>query len=133
MLLSVVTCPRRDAGYLPATLRGLDDAGSGVWANRTVFADGYTPNVPEGWDLQSFPGPSGVRQAMWRVFRAAHNLGGRLLYCEDDIAVCRNFCEYAAAVEIPEDMAFVSFFRRVPASANVRGLHRRSAGRHLWN
>ncbi len=133
-LISVTTCPRKDGtSYLERTLTRLNATGANEWCNRRiVFADGCYPEVPRNWQRIGYTGPSGSRIAMWRVLRHAQIIKARqLLYLEDDITCCENFCSWALDVHIPHDAGFVSFFRKITQPNPVIGAFEKLGAQHF--
>lgn len=105
-----MTSPRRTS-YLSETLAGLDREGADVFDAKLVASDGPLENKDVTWPTSVFEGPSGTRKAFWRVFRLAVDRNvDRLVIVEDDVMPCRNAMHYIRKFEVPEDLAFVSFF-----------------------
>jgi hypothetical protein len=109
-LLCVMTSPRQTS-YLTETLAGLDREGADVFDAKLVVSDGPLENKDLSWPAAVFDGPSGTRKAFWRVFQlAVERKVDRLVIVEDDVLPCRNALRYIRKFEVPEDLAFVSFF-----------------------
>lgn len=111
----VVTSPRPGASYLAATLEDLGELPDGV--EGIVLSDGQLPEGTsrEGsgshWVFVEAEGPSGSRRAFWRAFEVARELGAdRTLFLEDDVTCAAGALELMTSTEVPEDLAFVSFF-----------------------
>jgi hypothetical protein len=141
-LVVVMTCPR-PVSYVEETLIALDRSGADLCASKMVLADGMTTTVPKTktsvwtrpWMWVAFPGPSGTREALWRIFwmasqlepgptRVASSGSGRrsgdglssglgfdrLYVFEDDITVSQNLFLYLEAMTIPDDVALVTLY-----------------------
>lgn len=106
----MATSPRRDKiSYLSETLSKLDSEGANEWGEKVVLSDGPLTNCD--WPHIARPGPSGTRIAFWRLLSHAHASGAeRVLFLEDDVLPCRNALRFIRTFEIPNDLAFVSFF-----------------------
>lgn len=124
-LIVVPTCERpRGVSYLGNTLRMLDEAGA-VDLTRMVFVDGLDPPACS-WPMLTFPSRTGVRGLMWHAFAWAFSKGfERLIFCEDDIEICRNAITYIDQLLIPDDLAFIDFhnMNRVPRSSPEDGIY----------
>jgi len=116
-LLAVMTSPRK-VSYVAETLRMLDAAGSDHCDSKIVFSDSVeSPAVIEGetgsrpWTWLGFPGPSGTREALWRIFWLARASSyDRVYVFEDDVVVCRNLFPYLESLAVPEDVALIMLY-----------------------
>lgn len=108
----VVTSPRQGVSYLAPTLEDLGELPDGV--EGIVLSDGPFPSGLDRssrWVFVEAEGPSGSRRAFWRAFEVARELGAdRTLFLEDDVTCARGALGVMAATEVPDDLAFVSFF-----------------------
>lgn len=137
--ISVVTAPRpQDVNYLDETIFNLDKEGADFADVRTLHVDkkGHDlENVYSGWHLK-FEQCSGIRAMMWSVFAQAIHLGvDRLLFCEDDIRVCKNAIRYMLSLEIPGGAAFIDFYDMREAklrNLSTAGLHKQKCHDNYW-
>jgi hypothetical protein len=131
--LAVITAPRPGVGYVRQTCRQINATlttpHSGVLKN--LFSDGpIGPDWRElggpGWNVYDEPdqAPRGPRWNIWRVFRAIEDYD-RLLLFEDDISIAAAGVDRMLAVDVPEDLAFVTFYDgRALAEGTPAGLYR---------
>ncbi len=108
VLISVLTTERAKS-YLTTTLESLERNGA-YEVSRAVFSDGPCGYRRPDWDVVELSSERrGTRQSAWSIFRAALDRGvERLIYCEDDIVLCRNAISYLAKMALPEGQAFVT-------------------------
>lgn len=151
-VISVITAPTLRTKYIGVTLKQIEREG-GEHAARLLCYDGmpilgntsatlWVDRDARNWmQLVKEDGPSGTRNMMWWTFRAALAMGAdRLLYCEDDLQLAPRAITRALAVEVPDDVAFVTFYdhkefpRDEPRPANglhtVEGMGRMNRG--MW-
>lgn len=134
-LLIVATCRRPGVSYLHDTLAALLRNGA-LLCQRVLLVDGRLDGPAAGFEVFESAGGDGIRGVMWRAFRLATKWRYRfdqLLFCEDDIEVCRHAIEYICECTVPDDSAFIDFhnMNRFPQEVPVAGLYSCStAGYH---
>lgn len=140
-VISVITAPTLRTKYTEATLAAIEEEG-GKDVDRLICYDGWklatTPDESNEWSRRGWrgwnqrvkhDGPSGTRHMMWWTFEQALSMGAdRLLYMEDDLHLSRNAITRALAVDVPDDVAHVTFYdhKEFPAEEPrpTDGLHR---------
>jgi hypothetical protein len=138
-LIVVMTCPRKnETTYLSETLAGLDAAGAEKHPHKLVVSDGGTITDCK-WPVAVYPGPSGTKRALWRVFGLAARSGvRRLIIFEDDVIPCRNAVTQILRSEVPSGCAFMTFFdiNEFPKGDQDPGIYKKSVmgrtGRGFW-
>ncbi len=112
----VRTAPRK-IPHLEETLRQIDEAGAASWPlkQKIVLADGGTNIVvPRGWTLfVTGPGSNsiGARRAGWKAMEIAVALKAPwALHFPDDIILCKNAFEFMKRIDVPDNLAWLSFF-----------------------
>ena len=115
--LAVQAAPRPLHDSLRATLASLEAAGLRRWPGpKFVMADGCQPDVPSPWQVfATMDGPPGLGSArtFLAAFRKALEIdpGLELLTIfEDDVALSRNALDYIQVVEMPADVAMISWY-----------------------
>lgn len=118
-IISVLTCDRPGAFYLPDTLRQIDAEG-GADCERRVYVDGLASGVSarlaragalRDWRVTSLgPGGLGNTEATRRTLAALARDGREVLYFEDDVLLCRNAVARALEMRVPAGAALLSFF-----------------------
>jgi hypothetical protein len=120
-LLLVMTSPRQGGvSYLDETLKRLDLEGANhPDVQKILFSDGPLPHgwtkprttSPSNWEVREYEGPSGAKEAIWRIFRyAANRKFDRLISFEDDVVPCRNAVTKVFGTDVPPGAAFMSYF-----------------------
>lgn len=125
-LLCVMTCRRpQGVSYLARTVSLLDAAGADLCRHRLVISDGPAPEECT-WSIVEHAGPKGTRTNMWRAFDLAYAAGvERLIYIEDDALPCQGAIARILSLEVPADLAFLSFYDGSMISAGAPdGIHR---------
>ncbi len=115
-LLTIMTNGKRPS-LLGTTCARLDSEGAYQCDSRVVYLDGEDIRsvddvVPEGWDLvRKTDGPIGTRRMMWWIFEQALKTDcSDLIFCEDDLLVAKDAIAKILTLEVPRDVAFVTFF-----------------------
>jgi len=135
--LVVLTAPRpAGMSYLEQTLDSL--AAAGPWNGpKIILSDGDVGLTapPPGWAHVLQPA-QGQAKAMWSAFRLALAMDANYLtFFEDDVHLCRNALPYIEAREVPDGLAFVTWFDATRRMAPEPGLfHERlsaSEGKHF--
>lgn len=126
LLISVITCPRpRGVSYLAGTLASVD---AELACDRLLVCDGDAVIAPAGWSVETIA-PRARRVSIlpdnkepgWVAIGAALARGADLLFLEDDIRpLHRGAFAAMAAHQVPDGVAFTSFFSRLRAP----GVHR---------
>jgi hypothetical protein len=113
----VVLTDLRRPEYLRATLAAADAAGAASQARAVVAdaPDGLVGHELAGWPVVYAPKPAGAwrtvnKWSTWAAFELALGRGEDLVFLEDDVMPCARALEYAAALEVPPDCAWVSLY-----------------------
>lgn len=133
-MIAVVTHPRPDGvSYLAATLASIDESATSF---RALVCDdlAHDPVAPPPWQTFSFQAPvdGDNRWALWRCFRLAVDRQTDLVVFEDDVRLCNNGALYMEAFQVPEGVAWVSFYDPWFRPQTPRGLWRSKAGSSAW-
>jgi len=96
-------------------MKSLVEAGAGDWDGPKILAsDGpREDSVDPDWFRFESPRSDGSAVAFVRALRYALALDPRLehlTFLEDDISLSKNALRYAARIEVPSDVAFVTWF-----------------------
>ena len=114
------------ADYFGATLAQLEAAGAkGLPADsKVIYSDGpFERPRPAGWRVIETPRAEGTRPVLKRACELARAAGRDLVFFEDDLQVAAGAVEQICAFEVPEELAFVSFFDSVTPPGAAAGLH----------
>jgi hypothetical protein len=132
MFISIATSPRpQDIDYLSKTIKSLNNGGAASFSTheKMIFQDGGFDRSDNklyyGWDTVYNRGPSGSRVAFWRIFHYFFNYTkeDKLLFCEDDILVCKNVLLYIDSIKMPDDLPLITFhdtMNEVSPSAKIK-------------
>lgn len=119
--MTVLTSPKRRE-YFAATMASIRHAGGDKFrGDKVVFIDGtnvltesdwkwYQDTAGLDWQLRSTDEHGdaiGTKPSMLSILHAARG-ATRLIYLEDDVALCKNAILFSARVHIPGHLAFIS-------------------------
>lgn len=114
--LAVLTARRKES-TLSSTIESLERGGADGWGGmKLVFIDGMVDVGPvycPGWQARGWMMRKGAARAFVELLRGAIALDPdleSLTYVEDDVEVCDHFVDYVKTVEVPDDVAFLSWF-----------------------
>jgi len=117
-VLLVLAAPRPQA-TLGKTLESLLAAGSDAWPGPKILSSdcpiNHFPSIinHRRWHVIGVPEPLGSARAYARAFRLALTVDpdfDQLTILEDDVELCSNALTYMSRVEVPSDIAFVTWF-----------------------
>lgn len=118
--LWIITTPERN--YLSQELASMTAAGISEWEGPLVLAGDSSCGVPGGFE--SRPGSLETSRMWLNAINEAEKRGwDRLLLLEDDVVFCKNALLAIQHLEIPTDLAYLSFFSRL--TGTEPGIHRR--------
>lgn len=126
-IVAVTTTLRAGSDYLPATIEQLEEAGAKSLrtADKLLYSDGPLVHRPAGWTIIESPAAQGSRAAFWEVLRMVyHQHDVDLVAFEDDLLACRNAVTAMINFEVPQDLAFVSFFDNITPAGAPPGMRR---------
>jgi hypothetical protein len=133
-LIAVTTTARPGVDYLPATIASLEANGALEARYRFIHSDGPLEGRERfgNWNVTFTENIVGSRRSFWNTIQLANNLGVELLGFEDDIAVCKNAVTKMLALEVPSELAWVSFFDNMVEEAQGPGIKICSLGERLF-
>lgn len=119
-VLVVLAAERPEGSTLDATMASLRRGGSDRWEGAKVLTiDGHRGSLggeeheASGWLVLGRRRGLGSARAFVELLRTAVDRDPQvehLTYVEDDVEVCAGFLDYARTVDVPDDVAFVSWF-----------------------
>lgn len=132
--LTVLTTPRRPQ-YLTPTLENIDLQGGAAYLpitspiKKIVMVDGPTgpDSFRPGWSTHSLSDQSdGSRMSLYRIMVLAAQAGAEfVIYCEDDIRVCRYAIDAIIDLRVPRDCGFLTFCNQKKGYNDTPAIHRR--------
>jgi hypothetical protein len=124
-ILAITTTERVGVDYLSETIRQIESTGGDLIPkeDKILYCDGPVSKKPDVWTCVESPVAQGSRDAFWNCVRIAHERGADLLGFEDDILLCKNAITAMMQCQVPDDVAFLTFFDNVSEAGHPAGLH----------
>ena len=114
-VVAVQTSRRPKGDTLSRTIDSLDREGCDAWEGRKlIVSDGYLPPSFAGWtSIKSSQDGMGSSYTMIQLFKEAVAVCPdieMLTYAQDDIVVSHRAMDFIKRLNVPQDLAFVSWF-----------------------